>query len=200
MPPATLYRLAGLAGMLSGLVLAVNIARRGGVIPANLLTRGIAPISSVLGLFALTGLYLRQRQKSGSFGLIGYALNLAGVAGTVGIEYVTNYVFPHLGSAVVESLLDGPTGTMFLLTAVVLLLGVLAFGVATWQARLFPAPAVLLYVVGFGPVALRGVLPEPAVAIGGLLAAAGIAWLSAALWRTASQANTALTTTRGPTP
>jgi hypothetical protein len=63
-PPATLYRLAGLAGMLSGLVLAVNIARRGGVIPANLLTRGIAPISSVLGLFALTGLYVRQRQKA----------------------------------------------------------------------------------------------------------------------------------------
>jgi hypothetical protein len=82
----------------------------------------------------------------------------------------------------------------------VLLLGVLAFGVATWWARLFPAPAVLLYVVGFGPVALRGVLPEAAVAIGGLLAAAGIAWLSAALWRTASQANTAPTTTQGPTP
>jgi hypothetical protein len=199
-PLATLYRLAGLAGMLSGLVLALNIARRGGVIPANLLTRGIAPLSSVLGLFALTGLYLRQRQESGSFGLIGYALNLAGVAGTVGIEYVTNYVFPHLDSTLVESLLDGPTGTMFLLTAVVLLLGVLAFGVATWRTRLFPAPAVLLYVVGFGPVALRGVLPEPAVAIGGMLAAAGTAWLSAALWRTASQANTALSSHRGSAP
>jgi hypothetical protein len=196
-PQAILYRLAGLAGALSGVVLAINIARRGGVIPANLLTRGIAPLSSVLGLFALTGLYLRQRQESAALGLVAYALNLVGVAGTVGIEYVTNYVFPQLDSTVVESLLDGPTGTMFLLTAVVLLLGVLAFGVAAWRTHLFPAPAVLLYVVGFGPVALRGMLPEPAVAIGGMLAAAGIAWLSVALWRTASQANTALSSNRG---
>src|SRR3712207_5834973 len=87
-PSTALYRLAGLAGMLSGLALAVNIARRGGAIPANLLTRGIAPISSVLGLFALTGLYLRQRRATGAFGLVGYALNLVGVAGTVGVEYV----------------------------------------------------------------------------------------------------------------
>jgi hypothetical protein len=187
MPQAVLYRLAGLAGMLSGLVLAANVARRGGAVPANPLTYGIAPISSVLGLFALTGLYLRQREESGPLGLLGYALNLGGVAGTVGIEYVTSYVFPHLNSAMVESLLDGATGTIFLLTAVVLLLGVLAFGVATWRARLFPAAAVLLYVVGFVPVALRGVLPEPTVAAGGLLAAAGTAWLSAVLWRTGWQ-------------
>jgi hypothetical protein len=132
-PPTTLYRLAGLAGMLSGLLLLFNTARRGGVVPANALTHGIAPLSSVLGLFALTGLYLWQRQQSGPLGLVGDALNLAGLAGTT-----------------------------LLLTAV-------------------------LYVVGLVPVALRGVLPEPAVAVGLILAAAGTAWLSAALWRTASR-------------
>jgi hypothetical protein len=63
-PPTTLYRLAGLAGMLSGLLLLFNTARRGGVVPANALTHGIAPLSSVLGLFALTGLYLWQRQPA----------------------------------------------------------------------------------------------------------------------------------------
>jgi hypothetical protein len=186
-PPTTLYRLAGLAGMLSGLLLLFNTARRGGVVAANQLTHGIAPLSSVLGLFALTGLYLWQRDQTGLLGLVGYALNLAGLAGTVGVEYVTNYVFPHLDDALVESLVDGPTGTTLLLTAVVFLLGVLAFGVATWRARLLPAPAILLYVVGLVPVALRGVLPEPAVAVGLILAAAGTAWLSAALWRTASR-------------
>jgi hypothetical protein len=199
-PSMILYRLAGLAGMLSGLVLAVNIARRGGAIPANLLTRSIAPSSSLLGLFALTGLYLRQRREVATLGLVAYALNLVGLAGTVGIEYVTSYVFPYLGSAVVESLLDGPTGTMFLLTAVVLLLGVLAFGIATWRARMLPAPAVLLYMVGFGLVALRGLLPDPAVAIGGLLAAVGTVWLSAALWRTASRDDAAPAFPRASAP
>jgi hypothetical protein len=42
---------------------------------------------------------------------------LAGLAGTVGVEYVTNSVFPHLDDAVVESLVDGPTGTTLLLAA-----------------------------------------------------------------------------------
>jgi len=139
-PPTTLYRLAGLAGMLSGLLLLFNTARRGGVVPANALTHGIAPLSSVLGLFALTGLYLWQRQQSGPLGLVGYALNLAGLAGTVG------------------------------------------------------------YVVGLVPVALRGVLPEPAVAVGLILAAAGTAWLSAALWRTASRDANAPATPRSAAP
>ena len=197
MPPTTLYRLAGLAGMLSGLLLLFNTARRGGVVPPNALTHGIAPLSSVLGLFALTGLYLWQRQQSGPLGLVGYALNLAG---TVGVEYVTNSVFPHLDDAVVESLVDGPTGTTLLLTAVVFLLGVLAFGVAMWRARMLPAPAILLYVVGLVPVALRGVLPEPAVAVGLILAAAGTAWLSAALWRTASRDANAPATPRSAAP
>lgn len=130
MPPTTLYRLAGLAGMLSGLLLLFNTARRGGVVPANALTHG----------------------------------------------------------------------TTLLLTAVVLLLGVLAFGVAMWRARMLPAPAILLYVVGLVPVALRGVLPEPAVAVGLILAAVGTAWLSAALWRTASRDANAPVTPRSAVP
>jgi hypothetical protein len=153
---------------------------------------------AVLGLFALTGLYLWQRQQTGPLGLVDYELNLAGLAGTVGVEYVTNYVFPQLDDAVVESLVDGATGTMLLLTAVVFLLGVLAFGVAMWRARLLPAPAILLYVVGLVPVALRGVLPEPAVATGLILAAAGTAWLSAALWRTSRETTAPVTAKPSP--
>jgi hypothetical protein len=188
MRPSTLYRLAGLAGILSALVLVFAAARRGGVIPANMLTHGVSPLASILGLLALTGLYLVQRREAGTLGLVGYALNFVGLAGVVGIEFTINNVFPYLDRATVDALLAGTTGTMFVLTSMVFLLGVVGFGLATWRAGLLPRPAALLYVVGLVPVALRGVVPDATVPAGQVLAAAGIAWLSAVLWQAGAPA------------
>lgn len=89
----TLYRLCAGAGMYSAFQLVFNIARRTGALPDTVLTRGFAPLSATFGLLALTGLYLWQRQETGRLGLVGYALNAIGLAGSVGIEYVLNYVF-----------------------------------------------------------------------------------------------------------
>jgi len=61
------------------------------------------------------------------------------------------------------------------------LAGVVTFGVASLRSRVLPAPAVALYVLGFAPAALRGIVPE-AVYLGGLtVGAVAVLWLSTAL-------------------
>jgi hypothetical protein len=186
MSSSSLFRIAGLAGVLCGLILVFNAARRGGLIPENLFTHGVAPLSPILGLFALTGLYLWQRRESGSLGVVGYGLNIVGLAGIVGIESILNYVFPYLDGATISTLLNGPTRTMFFVISMLFLAGVLTFGLASWRARRLPPTALLLYAIGSIPIALRGVVPEITVPTGQVLAAAGVVWLSLALYRVAS--------------
>ena len=183
----TLYRLCAGTGMYSAFQLVCNVARRAGALPDTALTRGVAPLSAIFGLLALTGLYLWQRQETGRLGLVGYALNAVGLAGSVGIEYVLNYVFPYLGKRTVDMLVHGAAGTIFLITAVVFMLGALLFGMATLRAGKFPALSVPPYALGSILLSLRNTLPEWAVTVGGILAALAVTWLSVVLWTAVSR-------------
>lgn len=187
MPPTTLYRLAGQAGVLTGLLLLFNDARRVHLVPENAFTQGIAPIGAFLALFVLTGIYLWQRERSGLLGLWGYAFNLFGLAGAAAIEFTTHYVFPLLDKGTITRLVEGRTGFGFLIVSIVYLTGIILFGAAMARSGQFPTPAVLLYVVGFVPTALRAVLPAPVVSAGFLVGATAVIWLSAHLWQSAVQ-------------
>ncbi|HLL66697.1 MAG TPA: molybdopterin-dependent oxidoreductase [Micromonosporaceae bacterium] len=183
MRPSLLYRIAGVAGFLCAVVLTVNSARRGGLLPVNGFTHAIAPFGPLTGLFALTGLYLYQRAETRALGLVAFAANAAGLAGAFAIEYTLHFVFPFLDSEVVTVLVDGGTGIAFTVTSVILVLGVLLFGAASWRAGRLPLVAVALYTVGMVPAALRNAVPEPVYLLGLLVAATGIAgchWSSTA--------------------
>ncbi|PZF81144.1 hypothetical protein [Jiangella anatolica] len=182
MSTTTLRRLGGLAGILCGLALCFNAARRGDVIPTTQFTRSLAPLAQLFGLFLLTTLYVRVRAAAGRIGLVGYVLNFAGLAGLVGAEYIVNFVFPYLSDDEVQRFVDGHAGTMFTVTQVVFLTGVLVFVVALLRSRLVPAAGVLLYAIGSVPIGLRGVLPDVTLYPGLVLAAAGAAWLGWSLW------------------
>lgn len=186
MPTITLYRMAGMAGLLSALVLLFNVSRRLGIVPDVEAVRAVAPLAGALGLFALTGLYLRYARQTGVLGVVGFGLNLAGLAGVVGAEYVTNYVFPFLSDADVTTLVDGFTGTMLLATAVVFLVGVVTFAVALWRGGDVPPALTIGYGVAFALVALRPVLPELIYHIGVLLGVVMLAWLAVNLMRESS--------------
>jgi hypothetical protein len=180
---SALFRSAAGAGLVCALVLVLNVGRRLGFVPDDELTRAIAPLAALSGVFALTGLHMWQRDRLGALGLIGYALNAVGLAGAFAIEYVVQFVFPYLGMDVVLTLVDGPTGVAFRATAVVLLIGVLVFGAASWRARVLPRAALVLYVAGMIPGALRTAVPVPVYLIGLLAAAFGVGWMSLALRR-----------------
>lgn len=192
MPPSTLYRLAGRAGVVTGVLLLFNTARRVNLVPENAFTHQIAPVAAFLALFVITGIYLFQRERTGRLALWGYGLNFAGLAGALAIEYTLHYVFPLLDKETVDRLVDGRTGLGFLIISVVYLTGIVLFGLATWRAGLFPRPAVALYVVGFVLTALRPVLPGVAVSGGFVLGSVAVIWLSLvlAVARTADSAVT----------
>jgi hypothetical protein len=60
---------------------------------------------------------------------------------------------------------------------------VITFGIASLRARTLPVPGVVLYLLGFAPAALRGIVPE-AVYLGGLtVGGLGVVWLSTVLIR-----------------
>lgn len=165
-------------------MLLVNAARRGEVLPDTLLLHVIAPFAPLGGLFVLTGAALRQRAAAGRLGLVGFAVNAIGLVGGFGIEYTLHHVFPSLDRGTIDTLLDGPTGTAFLVTSVIVLAGVLLFSASALRAGVLPRGAVLLYGLGMIPGSLRNVVPEPAYLGGLVVAAAGIAWLSVTLLRT----------------
>jgi hypothetical protein len=177
-PPITLYRLAGRAGVLTGLLLLFNDARRLNLIPENTFTHSVAPVAAFLALFVLTAIYLWQRERAGLLGLFGFGLNFAGLTGAVAIEFTLHYVFPLLDKPTVDRLVEGRTGAGFLVISLVYLTGILLFGLSMWRAGRCPKPAVLLYVIGFVPTALRAVLPAPVVSAGFVLGAAALLWLS----------------------
>lgn len=181
MPPHTLYRLAGQAGVVAGVLLLFNTARRVGIVPENNLTHGIAPLAAFLAPFALTGIYFWQRERSGALGVWAYALSTVGLIGLAAIEFTLHYVFPSLDKAVVDSLVDGRTGTGFLIVSVIFLAGAILFGLSLWRADQFPRLAAIGYLVGFVPTALRAVVPAPVVSLAFVIGSATLIWLSVSL-------------------
>ncbi|MEV0623848.1 hypothetical protein AB0I81_61755 [Nonomuraea sp. NPDC050404] len=123
-----------------------------------------------------------MRSTAGALGLVGYILNSAGLAGAFAIEYTLHFVFPYLGGGTVSGLLAGGTGRAFLITSVVLLVGVVTFSAAAIRSGAMPVVGVLLYAVGMVPGSLRSVVPLPVYLIGLVLAGVGIAWMAARLW------------------
>jgi len=189
MSTSTLFRLSGLAGVLSGLFIVIGF-----LLPRGLVVDTVGVLSAVLGLFLLTGIYLRQRAESGSLGGIGYIVASFGLALTVGVVFAATYVLSLLSESVQEELFAGPTGLAFLVSGVIYLLGLILFGIATIKANIFPRVAPVLLVVGFVPVSLSPFFPDIVVTIGAVVAGAGIVWFGYALWSGAGE------TTEQPEP
>ncbi|MEV4016950.1 hypothetical protein AB0J35_41310 [Nonomuraea angiospora] len=194
------YRVTSAAGFVCAVLLVVNSARRAGLLPETAFTHAIAPFGALTGLLAITGIYLIVRGTAGGLGLIGYVLNSAGLAGAFAIEYILHFVFPYLGGGTVSELLAGGTGRAFLVTSAVLLAGVLTFSVAAIRSGAMPAVGVVLYAVGMVPGSLRNVVPVPVYLAGLVVAAIGVAWMAARLWRAEEEFVAHPTRTRGVRP
>ncbi|MEU4424227.1 hypothetical protein AB0F81_26680 [Actinoplanes sp. NPDC024001] len=190
MSDRTLYRLAGYAGVLGGAILLVSVARRAGVIPENGFTHALAPSASALLLLTLTALYLRERQAAGRLGLAGFVLHHLGLSGLFAIEFLTHAVLQYQDAATREQVLTGPGRPYFLVVAMIFLVGVLLFGIASWRAGVLPRIALALYVPGLCLAALRTSVPEAAYLGGLAVGAAGVMWLSTALFQEAEGAGT----------
>jgi hypothetical protein len=180
MSTSNLFRLSALAALVSGVCIIV-----GNVLDLLLITQ-VGPIiglfSPVFGLFALTGVYLWQREQAGVFGSIGYIGAFFGLALVVGIEYADTLIFPHIEENVLGGLMTGPVGMIFVITALIYLAGIILFGISVIIARVFSWIAALIVMIGFALTLLFAFLPETLVHIGGIVAGVGIFWFGVSLW------------------
>ncbi|GAA2985549.1 hypothetical protein [Actinokineospora diospyrosa] len=183
--PTTLIRIAGWSGPLCSLVLLLNAGRRGGVLPDTAFGHAVAPLGQVTGLVLMIGLYLVHTRPTRGL-TIGFVLNVAGLGAVLGVEYILNLVYPQLDPALVRELNAGFTGKGLLVSSVVFLIGILAFGIALIAARQVPRAAITIYLVAFVLVALRPFLPTFVLPIAVAVGAVATAWLGIALLRKVS--------------
>jgi hypothetical protein len=194
--PATLYRIAAVAGCGSAAVLLINAAKRAEVIPTSAFTQLVAPLAQILALALVTGLYFAFGRRTGTFGLVAFLLNAFALSSLVGVEFVINLVFKDLPAATVQSLRAGSLGIALTTASVLFLVGTLTFVAAMLRGGEIPRVPLVLYAVGAIPIALRAFVPEVVLDLGLVILAVGIAWLSILLLdRSRNVATTTLTGT-----
>jgi hypothetical protein len=151
-------------------------------------------IGALLTLFGLTALYMRQRERSGLVGFVGFVLAFVGTAMFVGTGMITAFVWPVITDAdpgFVDS--DGPMFedplTQFAVQATYafLIIGFLTLAFATYRAGMFARWAAVLLGVGivlFGvPVDPIGPVPWFVRIVGGFVFGAALIALGARLSR-----------------
>lgn len=196
--PATLYRIAAIAGCGSAAVLLLNAAKRAELIPSSSFTQLIAPVAEILALALVTALYLAFGRRTGTFGLIAYGLNAFALASLVGVEFVLNLVFKELPGATVQDLRAGPLGVALSVASLLFLIGTLSFVASMLRSREIPTAPLVLYAIGAVPVALRAFVPETVLDLGLAVLAIGIGWL--AIWLFTRSRHITPWTTATPAP
>jgi hypothetical protein len=175
MTSESLYRSAG-AGLLAGGILAAvgeaaqdfitSDARSGLVIGGSLAT----VVGSVLVAMCLAAVAVRQADRSGALGLIGYALMAAGIL-LIGVyANLTNVVIaPNLPASMTN---NPPAGVLlsFLVGEVAELVGLVLLGIATIRARVYPS-AIGWCLLASAPLFLVGEAPLPYLHYSGGVAA-----------------------------
>ncbi|HEY5846630.1 MAG TPA: hypothetical protein VIT42_07565 [Microlunatus sp.] len=187
--PATLYRIAAVAGCGSAVVLIINAAKRAEIIPTSALTQLVAPLAQILALALITALYLGFGRRSGIFGLCAYLLNAFALSALVGVEFVVNLVFRELPADTIAGLRGGSLGIALTAVSIMFLIGTVTFCAAMIRTEI-PTIPLALYAIGAVPVALRAFVPEGVLDLGLAVMAVGAAWLATWLFNRSSRITT----------
>ena len=195
MPPSTLKRLSGLAGILAGVLFVVAELLNPLVIPDTLraafddlgqiaVTNGffvqslLTLLAGMLLLVALIGFYVTQSQAAGKLGVVGILAAYVGTLLMVGDFYANTFVTPLVALSVPDYLSSYDAGLLRLWFPVefgLFAISWLLFAIATLRARVYPGGAALLLLVG----AIIALPPVPFVNVVFYLA---VVWLGFALF------------------
>ena len=146
-------------------------------------------MGALLAVFGYIGLYLRQREATGWFGLIACVVAVIGALFFFADGMIALITFPVLAThapALTEA--SGPMFTgrvlgFYIMFSVTNMIGIVLLGIATLRARIMPRNPTILFIVGG---VLFNLPPNPALhpilIAGGVLWGAGAAWLGYSLW------------------
>jgi hypothetical protein len=133
---------------------------------------GIALISTIALLFALTGLYLRQADAAGRLGLVGYVVAFVGTVLVAGDWWFESFIAPQIAAVAPQIMTGAIAGSMAVGAAATFILfavGWTVFGIATFRANVYPRSAAILLICGGVVGILAGSTPYQvplAIAIG----------------------------------
>jgi len=118
-----------------------------------LLSSGLRLLSTILLLWGLIGIYARQSRAAGTLGLWAFVVAFLGTALTAGNTWAEVFVWPTLAQ-VAPNIMSGQAteASSYLVSGIFLSfplfgLGIIAFGVATFMARVYPRWASVLLIV-----------------------------------------------------
>jgi hypothetical protein len=197
-----LYRWAGVAAMIAGLCYTLV----GLFHPLNELAsvttsmwafvHVLACTMAFLGLFGMAGLFVRQAEKTGWLGLVGFVMFSLWLGLVLSFSFVETFVLPILATEapkVVVGLMQmftrpvtdinlGALPTLWLVSGPLYILGGLMFGIATFRAGILPrwAGALLAAGTAFAPVA--ALFPFEYQSKVTVPVGLALAWLGYALW------------------
>jgi hypothetical protein len=143
-------------------------------------------IATYLALLGLIGLYARQAEESGRFGLVAFVIASFGTVMSVGFNWGGGFIVPALTSAAPEFLdqvAEAPPGIVaagFISTFALFALGWLLFGIASLRAKIFPTFPLWLLMIA----AILGLVSRIAgLGIPGVLFGVALAWLGWNLYK-----------------
>jgi hypothetical protein len=165
---ATLMRLAGLSAMLAGLCFIVVGMFHPVNEPSFVTTTTwinvhiFATAMGLFGIFGLTGIYVRQVEKAGWLGLVGFLLFSGWLALMIPFSFIEAAILPHLASefppfvasflgmfAGIPSLVNlGVLPTLWNISGPMYILGPLLFAIATFRAGILPRWAAVVLAIG----------------------------------------------------
>ena len=196
--PMLLYRLSGLALLLGALcqiagdLLHIPLGHLGPdfVNPLWVPTHGLFILSNLLIPVGVVGLYVKQAQRLGWSGFVGFVLTFVAIGLLQGAIAYEAFVVPTLALHAPGQpffingtpIPLGPLGVVFQIGAVLDALGLLVFGVTMFRAAIFPRwPALLLALF---PLAFVGSVAVPALASYLMLVSnIGYSWFGVLLMR-----------------
>jgi hypothetical protein len=197
-----LIRWAGLPALVAGICFAVL----GLLHPVETLStvtttqwaivHALAIATSFFGLFGITGLYARQMEETGWLGLAGYVLLSLWLVLILPFTFFEVFILPLLATEAptfAEGFLGIFTGkasdidfgvltTLWPLSGVLLILGGVLFGVATFRAGVLSRWAGGLLAVAAVLTPAGALLPQENKALVAVPLGLGLAWLGYALW------------------
>lgn len=172
---AHLIRVAGIAGIVSALVLLVNAAKRGMLIPTVDATQLLAPLAEVAAILFVLGLLLWSGLRT-RLAAVATIVNVVALALLVGVEFVINLVFAAVDPGTTAALLAGAAGTAITATSVTFLAATVLLVLAFWRRA--PRWALLTYGVGAAVVSMRAFVPELVLDVALAVMAVGVIGLS----------------------
>ncbi|HEX9941227.1 MAG TPA: hypothetical protein VGG03_04365 [Thermoanaerobaculia bacterium] len=195
MSRTNLFRWSGLANIVAGVLTALFWFVHPGLDdPRNALLGRWMYVNTgfitliVLLLWGLTGLYLRQVERSGLLGFLGYVLGFIGLALFVGLGTFDAYVVPVLTADASSllgdtgALMQGALGKYAPITGLTFALGYVLFGIATFRAGVFPRWAAVLLALSAPILGMSPLMPAAVRLVGCIIYGVANIALGYSLW------------------